>query len=93
MKNKVKGTKFENQVKNSLNSGALWFDKSDISSATESIECKVTDKKGFRITTKILEKLWSEALSHNKEPFLVIGIKRNERERFVLSCRLTIERQ
>jgi hypothetical protein len=75
MKKKNKGRKFEDKCKNSINSGALWFDKGDLKTKDHCIECKFTEKKGFRITTKLLRKLWDEALTANKLPALVIGIK------------------
>lgn len=77
MKKKNKGRKFEDKVKNTLNSGALWFDKGDLKTADHVIECKFTEKKGYRITLKLLEKLWDESLSANKLPALIIGIKDN----------------
>ena len=72
---KNKGRKFEDKVRKTINSGATWFDKGDLSTDEYLIECKFTEKKGFKITTKILKKLWEEALEANKLPFLTIGIK------------------
>lgn len=72
---KNKGSKFEERVQKCLNSGALWFDKGDLKTDDYLIECKYTEKKGFRISDKILEKLWNEALERNKLPALVIRIK------------------
>jgi len=72
---KNKGRKYEDRVKKTINSGALWFDKGDLKTSDHVIECKFTEKKGFRISTKILEKIWNEALEAQKLPALVIGIK------------------
>lgn len=69
------GNNFENKVQKALNSGALWFDKGDLKTKDFVIECKYTEKKGFRISTKILKKLWNEAYDSNKQPKLVVGIK------------------
>ena len=90
-KNKKKGMNFENKVQKTLNSGALWFDKADLKMSDYCIEVKFTEKKGFRITTQMLNKLWNQALTANKEPLLVIGIKREDGNTFLLNCKLTIE--
>ena len=73
--NKRKGNKFENKVQKCINSGAFWFDKGDLKTKDFMIECKYTEKKGFRISTKLLKKLWNDALEVSKFPMLVIGIK------------------
>lgn len=71
---KNKGRKFEDQCQKTINSGAF-FDKGDLKTEDYVIECKYTEKKGFRISTKILEKIWGEALDANKLPLLIVGIK------------------
>jgi hypothetical protein len=68
---KKKGSKFEDKVQKCINSGSLWFDKGDLKTEDYLIESKFTEKKAFRITTKILQKLWEEALDRNKLPALV----------------------
>ena len=90
-KNKRAGQRFEDKVKNTINSGALSFDKGDLKTDEFCIECKVTDKLGFRISTKIVEKLWKQALESNKLPKLIIGIVRNDNERFILNCDIEIQ--
>lgn len=90
---KEKGRKFERKVAHTIGSGNLWFDKCDLKVDNCVIECKYTDKKGFRITTEILEKLWDEALSSQKEPRFVLGIKRNDNEIFLLTATLQIQRK
>jgi hypothetical protein len=87
------GSKFEDKVKKSVGSGNLWFSPLDLKDDTHYIECKYTDKKGYRVATALLEKIWGQSLSMNKEPALVIGIKRNENEIFVLRCDVNIERR
>jgi len=90
-KNKRNGQKFEDKVRNTINSGALSFDKGDLKNDEYVIECKVTSKLGFRVSTKIVEKLWKQALESNKLPKLIIGIVRNDNERFILTCNIEIQ--
>lgn len=73
--NKKIGNDFETKVQKTINSGALRFDKGDLKTEDYLIECKYTKKKGFRITQKILQKLWEQAYDSNKTPKMVIGIK------------------
>jgi hypothetical protein len=90
-KSKVKGIKFENKVRKSIASGAVWFSPLDIQYDKYCIEAKYTDKKGYRVSLDLLEDIWDKALSMNKEPFLIIGIKRNEKQIFTLHCRINLE--
>jgi len=92
-KNKIKGQKFEDLVQKTLNSGSLWFDKGDLRTQDYLIECKYTDKKGFRISNKILKKLWDEALERNKLPALVIGITDEENPDMVWLLQVQINRK
>jgi len=94
MKNdqKKKGSKFEKKVSKTISSGGLWFDKGDLKYENYLIECKYTDQKGFRIPLTMIEKIWTQALSMNKEPFLTIGIKRNDQELFILNCQVQLQR-
>ena len=92
-KSKIKGGRFEDKVRKTIMSGGLPTDPGDLNYKEYCIECKQTDKNGFRISTKILEKLWGSALSVNKIPYLVIGIKRSETEYFVLKCNISLERK
>jgi len=89
--NKYKGIKFEDKVTKTIASGGLWFDKGDISYKNYLIETKYSERKGYRITLKLLEKIWRESLELNKEPVLIIGIKRNNKEIFTLTCKLELE--
>lgn len=73
--NKQKGSDFEKKVVQSINSGSIWFQKGDMRTEDYVIECKYTDKKGFRLTTAILKKIWTEALEANKLPLMIVGIK------------------
>jgi Holliday junction resolvase len=57
------------------------------------IECKYTDKSGIKITLAMLEKLCKKAKSLNKIPRLVLGIKKNETQNFLLKCNVVIERK
>jgi len=47
-------------------SGAFWPYKGDVSFKDYLIEAKRTDKKGMRVTEKMLEKIFNEALSEGK---------------------------
>jgi len=93
MKKKNKGYKFEKKVSKNIASGALWFAPLDINYDNYLVECKMTDKKGYRINLNLLEKIWGKSLNLNKEPLLVIGIKRNDNENFILTCRLGVEKR
>jgi len=77
---KKKGLDFEKKIERTINSGALNFDKGDLKSDKYLIECKWTSKRGFRITTKLLKKIWNEALDSGKLPRLIVGIKNIEEE-------------
>lgn len=91
--NKLKGQRFESDVQRTLNSGSLWFSKGDLQTQDYLIEVKYTDKKSFRITTKILKKIFNEAFEQNKLPALVIGIKDNEDENVVWELQVQINRK
>jgi hypothetical protein len=67
-----KGQKGERKAKETINSGALWFDKGDLKTADYLIEVKETSKKGYRLTTKLLEKVVSEAYTAKKKPLVMI---------------------
>jgi hypothetical protein len=57
------------------------------------IEYIYTDKKGFKITLDFLEKLLDKSKSLNKEPLLVLSIKKNDKEIITLKCMVQIERK
>lgn len=88
---KKKGEEFEKKVQKCINSGQLWFDKGDLKTDEYLIECKFTEKEGFRITKKILEKLWNESFDRNKLPALIIGIK-GESDTWVIKCQIEKEK-
>ena len=71
---KRQGQRAEKKARQTINSGSLWFDKGDLQTNKYLIEVKHTSKKGFRITTSLLEKLVDEAHSIHKDPLLVIYI-------------------
>ena len=83
--NKEKGSDFEKKVQATINSGAMAFDKGDLKTDEFVIECKYTEKKGFKITADILDKIWNSALDANKLPKLIIGIK-NENITYTIVC-------
>lgn len=71
---KDKGNEFEKECQRTINSGAFNKDH-DLSTDQYCIECKFVEKKGFRISTEILNKLWNDSLDANKLPLLLVGIK------------------
>lgn len=87
---KEKGNEFENKVFKTINSGMLDFQKGDIITNEYVIDAKYTEKKGFRISTKMLEKLWNEALDSNKMPLLIIGIK-DQNINWTITCQIKKE--
>jgi len=92
--NREKGQAFEDLVQKCINSGAFEIDKGDLRGKDLLIEVKYTDKKSYRLTQKVLEKIWNEALDRNKLPRIVIGIPRkNERELFIINGYIHIERK
>ena len=56
------------------------------------IENKRIDKDNYKITLQSLEKLWQQALNINKKPCLVLGLRRDNNEIFLLQCFLTIKK-
>lgn len=76
--NKVKGCEAEKRVEKCINSGSFWHDKGDLKTDTHLIDVKSTDKKSFSITTKMLQKIYDEALDRNKLPALVVVIERED---------------
>ena len=88
---KKKGMGFENKVVKTINSGSMWFDKTDLKTSDYCIEVKFTEKKGYRITLQSLEKLWEQSLNANKLPKLIVGIRRNDKEIFILNCNIEVE--
>ena len=90
--NKEKGCEFESRIIKSINSGALSWQKSDGSTKEYCIEIKGTDKKGFKITSAILQKIWNEAFDANKLPLLLVIINDNEqKERWNLKVEIQKE--
>lgn len=92
-KSKIKGQKFESKVQKAINSGSLWFDKGDLKTQDYLIECKYTDKKGFRITTKMLKKIFNDAFDSNKFPVLVIGIQDDKDKNVIWLLNVNIKRK
>jgi len=91
--NKAKGEKFEKKAIRSIGSGRFATSPLDGSYGDYCIEFKYTDKKGFRISLKLLEKIWNQALDVNKEPLLQIGIRRNKDEIFYVNCEIELKRE
>ena len=55
-------------------SGGMWFAPGDVKTNDFLIDCKTTEHKGFTITEKIWEKIYTEALGCRKLPCLSIQL-------------------
>ena len=53
----------------------------------------MSDKQEYRISQTKLEGLWNQSIQANKNPLVVIGIRRNESEVFIITGKLSIEKQ
>lgn len=54
---------------------------------------KLSDKQSIKICLECLEKLWKQSKDAEQVPQLVIGVRRNDNELFVITGELTIEAQ
>lgn len=76
---KNKGRQAEEKFIKTINSGAF-YQKGDAISDDHCLEIKFTEKKSFRLSTDLLEKIRNEALDQNKLPLFGIIIEQpNER--------------
>jgi hypothetical protein len=57
------------------------------------VDVKNTDKTKFSITLAMLNKLQVQAEKMNKKPRIVLGIKRTDKEYFIVTCDITLERK
>lgn len=57
------------------------------------VEIYYTDKEGFKVTLEMLESLLHKALESNKEPLLIIALRRNDNEVIVMKSAINIERK
>lgn len=48
--------------------------KGDVAAASFLVECKTTEKKGYRLTAETLEKIIREAYQRNKVPVLQLDL-------------------
>lgn len=61
-------------------SGALWGMKGDVRNEKFLIECKTTEKDFYIVSTKVWEKIESEALKdHMRTPLLIVDLKDSDR--------------
>ena len=88
---KNKGRIAEEKFIKTINSGAYNHD-ADAVSDENCLEIKYTEKKGYRITTKTLQKIWNEAFDQCKFPILGIIIE-EEKERWILKVDIIKERK
>ena len=65
-------------------SGGFWSFAGDVVTKTFLIDSKTTDKKGFRITNNMWNKLSNEALKSRKLPILSISLINEDIELVVL---------
>jgi len=54
---------------------------------------KFTEKSSIKICLECLNKLWDEAKQAGKDPQIVIGLRKNDDEIYVITGNLTIEKQ
>ena len=86
------GMDFEEQFIKTINSGAFFHD-GDASSNLHVLEIKGTRKgKGFRITTKMLNKIWGEAFDNNKFPMFGVIIE-DEKDIWTLKIEINKKRK
>lgn len=70
------GRKFEKKlVRQTINSGTLWFDQGDVSSDTHLIQAKLTERKSFTLNEKDLEQIYLQAVCKGKIPIFLIKFK------------------
>lgn len=75
IKNRRKiGNKGEDLFIKTINSGAF-YQKGDAISDDYCVEIKTTEKKSFSINSKLLNKIWNEALDQAKLPLFGIVIR------------------
>jgi hypothetical protein len=65
----------------------------DCSIQDKVVELHYTDKEGFKVTLEMLESLLHKALESNKEPQLIIALRRNDNEVIVMKSSISIERK
>ena len=70
-----KGDKGEELFIKTINSGAF-YQKGDGISDKHCVEIKTTEKRSFSINTKLLNKIWNEALDQAKLPLFGVVIRR-----------------
>lgn len=54
------------------------------------VESIYTDKKGFKISTNLLEDLIKKSKESNKEPLLILAIKRNDKQIIKVICNIEV---
>ena len=92
-KNQKIYTKFEDKVAKTISSDGLGTSPLDKCIYEKyCIESRFTDKKGYKITLELLEKIWNQSFNVEKEPYLIVGIRRNDNEIFMLHCAITTQR-
>ena len=88
---KNKGRIAEEQFIKTINSGAFNHD-GDAISDLHALEIKYTEKKSFRITSDLLQKIWNEAFDQNKLPMFGVIIDRSD-EKWMLKIDIVKEKK
>ena len=88
---KNKGREGEELFIRTINSGCF-IQKGDAISDNYCVEIKTTEKKSFSINTKLLNKIWEQALSQNKFPLFGI-VLRNKDEDWILKVNIVRRRR
>ena len=82
-----KGKQGEDSVRNTISSGGLWFDKGDLKMKDYLIEVKNKQgQKGYMVSTKLLDKVLSEAYTVKKEPLIIILF-----DKYEVVCRIRVK--
>lgn len=86
-----RGDKGEKLFIQTINSGAF-YQKGDAISDSHCVEIKTTHKKSFSINTKLLNKIWNEALDQAKFPLFGI-VLRDEKDDWILKVDIVRRRK
>lgn len=57
------------------------------------VEVKYTDKKSIKITKNFLDSIFEKAIVLQKDPYIVLAIKKDEKNDYVIKCKILIEKR
>ena len=69
-----KGRKQEKKARKHINSGAVWFDKYDLSTKEFLIDVKRTEKESIKLSLQKLRELYDESVNQGKTGAMLIYI-------------------